>query len=211
MPFTYSPHIISDPRAQEAAELSLIEHDLDHVIECCNLRLSLEFSAPSSMTIARAFSTSALITYRRCFTNGRRTSLSKDDLACLASDEMSEHETFLHLASKAHAHPVSANENGVVGISIGKDGAGGLRRAGLQYNAITTFDLGRSTESLLRLSKKVRDEVAEPKRKSLEKVLMKWLEDFADDELASWPSSLSAVVLEDDPLETRKKLNHRGR
>lgn len=207
MPHHYSPHVISDPRAQEIAELHLIEQDLRHVVECCKLRGCLELSASNAMTLSRALSTSALITYRRCFTSGKRVALSRDDLACLSPEETSAHETFLGLASKAHAHPVAANENGVVGISIGKDEVGNLRRAGLQYSGVTTFDIASSVQELLRLSERVRIDVVIPKRKSLEKALLAWLEEFDDKELATWPCALAAVGLDDDPLAPRKKLN----
>jgi hypothetical protein len=211
MAYDFSPHVISHPRAQEANELFLVEIDLKHVIGCCDARDRLNLAALDSFVLSRALATSALITYRRCFTSGARVWLTQDDLQSLKPASQDKHRHLYEWANKAYAHSVAANENSVLSVSMGRSKDGDLKRGGFQYGANQAFDLGGSIGSDLReLCKEVAREVVAPRKKCIEEELQTWLATFTDEEVASWPCGLDANLPAEDRSRARRKLNKPG-
>lgn len=211
MPHNYSPRVITHLKAQEASELFLIEIDLKHVVGCCDARARLDWAAPDSHVISRSLATSALITYRRCFTSGTRLWLTEDDLNPLRPASRDKHRQLYDWANKAYAHSVAANENGVMSVSMGQSRDGNLKRGGFQYGGYQVFDLGGSIgPDLKELSLEVARDVVAPRKKQVETELEAWLAAFPDQEIATWPCGLDAAMPSDDLSRTRKKLNTSG-
>lgn len=208
MPYTYSPHVIRHPLAQIAADLFSIQQDLDHVARCGDARSVLILTEPSAIVLTRALTTSALIAYRRCFGSGDRTRLREDDLNVFEALEIDVHRMAIALADKAHAHTVASNEHSVMGVMIGVDENGNLKRGGFHTGGQGSFDVGGSWLALLAMcARKISSAVVEPKIVEARRTLGEWLDQFTPQEMASWDCALNANMPAADVLRRRPKTN----
>lgn len=113
---------LQTPAALALADLTSIFGDLTVVVRCCEQILSAltESEGDSSDLVVESLWTTALLSYRRCFSSGRRgVSLSEDDL--MATGVKGDVVAWHHMLEKLRCHYVDAGTNPresfVVGVS----------------------------------------------------------------------------------------------
>lgn len=115
------------PAAQALADLAAIFDDLQTVLRCCE-RLMRELAAPEGTPddlLVEAVWTTAVLSYARCFTGGRRgMGLTEDDVTAsnLQGDVLAWHQVLRQLR-KHYADPVeNPRERFTVGAAQDGDG-----------------------------------------------------------------------------------------
>lgn len=102
---------------KDYAEWISIAHDLNHVIDATKKLYDFLDKGEKDSTIIRSLWTSALVTYIRCFTSGkRRSKLSSNIFANLNGDPIGTHQYYKDTRDKHIAHPVNIFEEMKIGI-----------------------------------------------------------------------------------------------
>jgi hypothetical protein len=149
-----------------------------------------------------------LIAYRRCFGTGDRTRIREQDLFTLTPEEIDVHRMALALADKAHAHPVASNETSVMGVMVGLDEDGNMKRGGFHCGGHVSFDAGGAWLSLLgECACKISSDVVQAKIIEAQEALSEWLDQFSIQEIALWESSFEAITPGPNVLNRRRKSN----
>ncbi|GAB3785362.1 hypothetical protein GCM10027601_20740 [Nocardioides ungokensis] len=120
--------------AERLIGLAGIKEDLNVVNDTCLAALELLGGDPESVQALdergrvwlQSYYTTAVITYARCFAGGVRTRLSDEHVRRSAGEQadaaVEVHKLMLLIRDKHLAHPVSAYEDGNVGIIVRPDG-----------------------------------------------------------------------------------------
>ena len=142
-PLHWKPRLLSFPQALELYDYESIERDLSLAKQCFDCIADREFGVISRFTPqtskdsreefnAWCVFVSGSIHYRRCFSQGVRVHLSREDIAAkLSDDQLTLHDALFDIANKHVAHSVNEMELGGTTIEIAIDSKGLVRRGGL--------------------------------------------------------------------------------
>ncbi|HTK14322.1 MAG TPA: hypothetical protein VL402_11010 [Xanthobacteraceae bacterium] len=101
--------------ARELADLTSLISDMKQVADFTKLNLSLsEEQEIPKIALFKA----ALITYRRCFTSGVRSRLTRDDIISLPGEPGEFHDLVRNLTDKLIAHSVNPFEGALAGVAV---------------------------------------------------------------------------------------------
>lgn len=102
------------PEAKILSDLFSIRTDMQVVVDSLNRLLAGE----KDNLLAQALFSTALITYRRCFTSGVRSGLTHQDVEGLQNNAGDFHAYLIGMASKLIAHSVNPFEKVASGIMV---------------------------------------------------------------------------------------------
>jgi hypothetical protein len=113
---------LQDDNAAVLAAWYAVAYDLQHVISATKSLVILLQQPDSDGTVVRSLWSSALISYVRCFGEGRRARLEPSIYAHLLGDPIGTHQYYKDTRDKHIAHPVNAFEEVQVGVVTGDFG-----------------------------------------------------------------------------------------
>src|SRR5437763_937608 len=91
-------------------DLQMIRDDLSRAIECVRILIGPPPLHKHAPVFATALQTQALVSYVRCFSNGRRTALNRD--VFLQRPELEKaHDEFKTVRDQHVAHPAGSHEH----------------------------------------------------------------------------------------------------
>jgi hypothetical protein len=128
-PLSWKPKLLAFKEAQELYDYEMIKRDLKFAMSCLESISEREYGViyvsqgfandPAGVADWCAFVASAIY-YRRCFKNGVRIHLFRDDiLDSLSTDMLALHDVLIDIADKHIAHSVNEMELGCTTIPNG--------------------------------------------------------------------------------------------
>lgn len=148
------------PEAQQLADLASILQDLTFTIEACKRLLDVIDREPQDPVLMQSLWTAALISYVRCFTQGKRFGLSEQILARLQGEPIAVHKFYKNLRDKHAAHSVNPFEQVAVGVVLPEADSGANEVQGVVTLAIRHIVTDRKgVEQLITLTVTLREEV----------------------------------------------------
>lgn len=113
---------ISFPAARELAELRGVIADLEYVVHATKKQLELLSQPEHDEVVVRALYTAALITYARCFTDGKRWKLDVSIYESFEGEPVVVHRQLMDTRNKHLAHSVNAYEDYRSGAVLAPNG-----------------------------------------------------------------------------------------
>lgn len=153
--FTDIPQAIVDfEEARRYADVVSIANDLRYVLEVLG-RLEHLLAAPGETDglLAKSYWSSALITYVRCFSTGKRSSLKPDVFDGLSGPThtaLEVHNHFKDMRDKHVAHSVNPYEQTSVALMLAPEGSGKRQVEGV--GVLTMQHVSATTEGVLSLT-----------------------------------------------------------
>ena len=194
------PRKVNHKVAERWADLTGIANDIQQVLECCDLLVSVGDDGP----MKKALQDSALIRYRRCFASGVRERLDISELFDNVG-ALTLHKDLIALADKHVAHSVNALDGNYSYLLI--DSAGELLMGGvLTYTA--TPGAPTVVQPLQTICKELASRV-----KSLQEIEAKKFDELArrmtpserlDLPYLTWPINLQGAQLKESKKRARR-------
>jgi hypothetical protein len=104
--------------ARELAHLAAIYQDLGFAVQATKTLAELLRSGTDNPILQRSLFTAALVAYVRCFSSGKRVSLSPDIFASLPGEPLVCHQQYKDTRDKHIAHSVNPFEEMLVGAVL---------------------------------------------------------------------------------------------
>lgn len=108
------------PFAGQLADWESLKADMVAVQEYCRLLCEELSKDPRSEPLTAALYKAAVVTYGRCFGEGRRLRLRVDQIDDVEGDAQGAHDYYWNLRHKLIAHPVNAFEGATVCVVSGR-------------------------------------------------------------------------------------------
>lgn len=123
------------PSAQILADQASIVQDLQFVMECCK-RLLTELAKPEEdrdAVVPQALWSAALVSYARCFGEGKRLGLTTEDIRTLPlqGEVIKYHKWIIEERNKLTAHPANPFDAAKVGAALSPPRQTGRRVEGI--------------------------------------------------------------------------------
>lgn len=105
-------------KAKLLADIAGIHEDLKFTVQICERLYKLDATEEKDVLLKEALWAAALISYARCFAEGKRYGLSEDTLQAAGDKAFEIHRHFVNLRNKHIAHSVNPFEQIEVGLVL---------------------------------------------------------------------------------------------
>jgi hypothetical protein len=156
---TYNLYKFEHRNKDRLEDLQMIQSDLGRAIECVQILLGPPPLHKHAPVFATALQTQALVSYIRCFSTGRRTSLNRE--VFLAKPELEkDHDEFKKLRDQHVAHPAGSHEHNelIVAADSQDSAAYGIGSYNFFFAGSVPKDLKRFLSLLLYVMKQAKEE-----------------------------------------------------
>lgn len=109
---------LNTENAKRLADIAGIHEDLKFTVQLCERLLNLDENSEHDELLKEALWAAALISYARCFAEGKRYGLSEDTLQAAGDQALEVHRHFVNLRNKHIAHSVNPFEQVEVGVIL---------------------------------------------------------------------------------------------
>ncbi|MBU3563842.1 hypothetical protein ICN34_08505 [Polynucleobacter sp. Tro8-14-1] len=153
------------PEALELAETASIFQDLEFVIKSTRALSSMLNEGSKDEVVLRGLFTAALVIYIRCFTSGKRISLTSDIYKSLPGEPIICHQQYKDTRDKHIAHSVNACEEMIIGATLSPENSPNREVTGLAYltSSLTAYDIN-GIEQLGRLAEFAQQYIVEKQK-----------------------------------------------
>lgn len=178
---------LNTEHAKRLADIAGIHEDLKFTVQVCERLFNLNENSDEDGLLKEALWAAALVSYVRCFAEGKRYGLSEDTLQAAGDKAFEVHRHFVNLRNKHIAHSVNPFEQVEVGVVLSEP-----NRKERKVERVVTFGLKLvsmnkpAVQGLLTLAATLLDEIKAQARE-LEEVVHSEASQIPYDELVQYP------------------------